>query len=469
MELKELQNEINLLKRESKVYDAQNQLFEIFIKLARSSNKEEVLKVTMQNALYITAQLSDAEKSSLFLMDKDGVITDSILTRDQIGGEKRTALIGKVIDTGLAGWVKKNLTGALITDATLDDRWVELPGQTYNVRSALAVPVLRHNTLFGIITLLHSSPSHFDQVSMDITQKAANQLALVVENAQLYKKLDQTNESLEKAKKESEAYSKALDDELSQGKKIQKDFLPRQVPNIPNCEIDSYFKAALKLSGDFYDVFELPNKHLGFVIGDVSGKGVGAALFMALIRSILRIFTGAFNNETTNDQKHTSAKDFSPEKVLKAVTLTNEYIAKWHGEESMFVTLFFGIMDSANGKVWYINGGHEPFLVINKAGIQESLKSTGPAVGPIPGASYSIKSLQLKRGDLIFGFTDGVTEARSSTHEFYTRERVENLFKNGFSAKASDVVDLVKKDLFSFIGKAAQSDDITMLSVSWKN
>ncbi len=466
MQSTKLQDEICQLKTEKKVFDAQNKLFEIFINSARSSKREEVLKVTMQSALDIVAKLSGAEKGSLFLMDEDGVITDSILTRDQIDGEKRSALIGKVIDKGLAGWVKKNLEFGLISDAKSDDRWFELPDQTYIVSSALAVPVLRHNVLFGIVTLLHSAPSHFNHVSVDITQKAANQMASAIENAQLYKKLDQTNVSLEKARNDIQIYSKALDDELNQGKNIQKDFLPRQLPNIPNCKIDSYFEAALKLSGDFYDVFKLPNQHLGFVIGDVSGKGVGAALFMALIRSILRIFTGAFGSKLS-EEKGETIKDFSPERVLEAVTLTNEYIAEWHGEESMFVTLFFGVVDSVTGKVWYINGGHEPVLVINESGIKTSLKATGPAVGPIQGAAYKIGELSLEQGDLVFAFTDGVTEARSPTREFYTRERVEKLLNNRCIAKRSNVVNFVKKDLFSFIGKAPQSDDITMLSIGW--
>ncbi|MCK4768620.1 MAG: hypothetical protein KAS28_09540, partial [Desulfobacula sp.] len=110
MELERLQKEITALKREKKVHDAQNKLFEIFINMARSSKEEQVLNVTMQNALEIAAQLSGAEKGSLFLLDKSGVVTDSILTRDQIRGEKRSSLIGKVIDKGLAGWVKKNLS-----------------------------------------------------------------------------------------------------------------------------------------------------------------------------------------------------------------------------------------------------------------------------------------------------------------------------------------------------------------------
>ncbi len=115
-------------------------------------------------------------------------------------------------------------------------------------------------------------------------------VSLAIENAQLYMKLGESYRSLKKAKQSIEMYSKALDKELETGRKIQKDFLPHQIPHAPNCEIATYFHPALQLSGDFYDVFLLPDNRLGLVIADISGKGVGSALFMALLRSLIRVF-----------------------------------------------------------------------------------------------------------------------------------------------------------------------------------
>ncbi len=466
MELEQLQKEIISLRRERKVHDAQNKLFEIFISMARSSKEERVLHVTMQNALDIAAQLLGAQKGSLFLLDKNGVVTDSILTQDQISEEKRSILIGKVIDKGLAGWVKKNLVSGLVTDTKTDARWLTLPGQSYSIRSALSVPVLRHDTLFGIITLMHSLPSYFDQISVDIAQQAANQMAIAIENAKLYKELDQSKSSLENAKQSIENYSKALNDELKKGKKIQKDFLPHFLPKVKNCDISSYFHSALQLSGDFYDMFELPDNHIGFVIGDVSGKGVGSALFMALTRSLLRIFSGSF---ATGDSMNFGNinEEFLPKDALKAVSMTNEYLAKEHCEEGMFVTLFFGVIDPITGKVLYINGGHEPVLIIGENGIKQSLKATGPALGPIQGAIYEIETVQLETDDILFGFTDGVTEARSETRDFYTRARLENIINKDFYGSVDAFLEMIKTDLFAFIGNAPQSDDITILAVKW--
>jgi len=335
------------------------------------------------------------------------------------------------------------------------------------VGSALAVPILRHDTLFGIIILMHSLPSQFSQTTVNIVQQAADQMALAIENAMLFRKLKQSKISLEKAKHSIEKYSRALNDELEQGKKIQKNFLPHNLPKVTNCEISSYFHPALHLSGDFYDIFELPENHIGFVLGDVSGKGVGAALFMALTRSFVRILSGASLVEDNLNSCTDNHGNFSPEHALQAVFLTNEYLAEQHCEHGMFVTLFFGIINQSTGQVYYINGGHEPVLCIEKNIIKQSLKATGPVLGPVQGAVYEIKTIQMHTGDLLFGFTDGVAEARSEIRDFYTRARLENIIKNSFYDSSETLLETIKSDLFAFVGNAYQSDDITMLAIKW--
>ncbi len=469
MEPEQLQRKIAALKREKRIHDSQNKLFKIFITMAQSSNESQLLNVTMQKALEIITRFSGAQKGGLFLLDINGRVTDSILTRDQIKGERRSNLIGKVLDKGLAGWVKNTLSVGLVTDTKTDDRWVTLPNQPYRVRSALAVPVRRNGSLFGIITLMHPEPSHFNLTSVGIVQYAADQMAIVLENAKLYKKLEELNRSLENARQSMEKYSRALDAELEKGRKIQEDFLPHSLPEVKNCDIAACLHSALQLSGDFYDVFELPNKHITFIIADVSDKGIGSALFMALTRSLLRIFSRSFCIDGVSGTLADIDTPFQPGQALKAVSLINEYLAKEHGSEGMFVTLFFGVLDGLTGSVAYINGGHEPVLVLNKGGIKKALKPTGPALGPIQGAVYKIETIQLEPGDILFGFTDGVTEARSEKKGIYTRNRLENLINTGVAGSVDDLLRTVKTDLFAFVDNAPQSDDITMLAVKWQS
>ncbi len=153
--------------------------------------------------------------------------------------------------------------------------------------------------------------------------------------------------------------------------------------------------------------------------------------------------------------------------ALQAVALANDYIAYEHGEEGMFATLFFGVLDPQNGLVSYINAGHDPLVVVNSEGIKSRLNPTGPAVGLMPGSKYSIKTTQLEPSDILFGFTDGVTEARSPQGELYLRRRFESAVNDCTIVSAKALMDCIKANLFEFIENAPQSDDITMLAIRW--
>ena len=223
-DLKALEKEINQLRSEKGALQVQSRLLENFVSFARSSAKERVLTRLLQKTLEISAELTGADKGSLFLLDADGAVTDGILTRVDPTPEQRSKIIGQVFDKGLAGWVRRYHKVGLIVDTRNDDRWVNLPNQPYTVGSALAVPILKGDDLLGIITLLHDQPKHFNRDTAKLMQITAAQIGNALENARLYSKLDESYRSLEKAKLKIEAYSKALDKEMEKGKKIQRDF-----------------------------------------------------------------------------------------------------------------------------------------------------------------------------------------------------------------------------------------------------
>jgi len=463
-----LKQEITRLKSEKAALQVQSRLLDNFVNFARSSGKERVLTKLLQKTLEISAELTAADKGSLFLLDAAGAVTDGILTRVDPSPEQRSRIIGQVFDKGLAGWVRQNHKLGLIVDTRNDDRWVNLPNQPYTVGSALAVPILKGEDLLGIITLLHEQPAHFNQDGADLMQITAAQIGSALENAKLYSRLNQSYRSLEKAKMEIETYSKALDKEMAKGKKIQQDFLPRKIPRVPGWEIAFYFHPARQVSGDFYDAFMLPENLLGLVIADVCDKGVGSALFMALFRSLIRVFSGKINLAGLSVPGSTKTEpdshgDYFYE-ALNAVSLTNEYIAGEHGEEGMFATMFFGVVDPRTGKMAYVNGGHEPLLIVNQSGVKKSLKSTGPVVGMIPEMEYQVKLVTIEPGDIILGFTDGVTEAMSPMQDLFGKKRIFNLLEN-LPATASELIDQLKVELFKHIDNAPQFDDITILAV----
>ncbi|MCK5419865.1 MAG: SpoIIE family protein phosphatase, partial [Desulfobacterales bacterium] len=251
---------------------------------------------------------------------------------------------------------------------------------------------------------------------------------------------------------------KKIEFELEKGREIQREFLPSQIPKLPNWDIATCFYPAGQVSGDFYDVFMLPDGNVGLVIADVCDKGVGSALYMALFRSLIRVFAeqaiycaGPDLTQiapATGGSEATSSSENGQMARLGAVSSTNNYIARIHGRECMYATLFFGVLNPATGILSYVNGGHEPLYVINAGIIKDRLKPTGPAVGLMPDITFKTQEIQLEPGDLLIGYTDGVTEARSPKDEIYTRDRLQSLLAQPFKS-ASDTLERIKTNLFA--------------------
>jgi sigma-B regulation protein RsbU (phosphoserine phosphatase) len=450
----ELKAKIERLRRKKTALLAQSRLLQDFVSLAKSSAKEQMLAAILQKTLDLTADLTQAETGSLFLLDPDGVVRDCILTRGPRQAKECLDLTGTVLKDGLAGWVMRNRRIGLITDTEKDDRWLNLPDQPYSVRSAMVVPIIRDHELLGILTLLHSHPGIFHQGTVDVMEVTAGQLGLALESAKLYVKLDE--------------YSRALDAELEKGKQIQKDFLPRELPRLPGWDIAACFHPARQVSGDFYDGFVLPNGWLAVTIGDVCDKGIGSALFMALIRSLLRVFTGKISlsgvSISAGDRPPTGDMDWEVETALGAVTSTNEYIAQEHGEQGMFATLCLGIINPQTGLLAYVNAGHLPLAIVGRSGVRALLNTTGSSVGIDTRSSYRSAIARIEPGEVLVGYTDGVTEAMSPDEVLYTKERFFSLLEKPASS-ALELIERVKTDLFRHIRHAPQSDDITMIAV----
>lgn len=287
----------------------------------------------------------------------------------------------------------------------------------------------------------------------------------------------QAEEALQASFEQVEAYSQELNDELEKGRQMQINFLPNQLLQLPGWESAAFFKPARQVAGDFYDFFQLPGGSIGFVVADVCDKGVGAALFMALFRSLIRIFSGQTAmdglaltcSDTLHDQNDDVAGNPSvdPNQVaaLKAISLTNNYIAINHGDLAMFATLFFGVLDPDTGVLSYVNGGHEPIFVVGPAGgVKERLAATGPSVGIEPKIDFKIKQTRLEPGDILLGYTDGVVEANASDGEFFTMARLVDTLAAPVSS-AAELLDRIADSLEAHIGEADQFDDVTLLAI----
>jgi serine phosphatase RsbU (regulator of sigma subunit) len=251
-----------------------------------------------------------------------------------------------------------------------------------------------------------------------------------------------------------------LDGELSAARSIQLGLLPRKFPGPPerrDVEVFASIEPARMVGGDLYDFVLLDSDLLSFAIADVSGKGVPAALFMAMTKEVLHTATLRYRDALDRVFNDANGKIASASEELGA-----------HGANMMFVTVFAGILDLASGMLVYVNAGHDsPFVL--RAGCQpESFAPAGgPPLGTVDDFQYSIERRQLAPGEILLAYTDGVTEAQDKAHALYSMARLERLLAAAPSSSAKTLVELVDGDVHKFAAGAEQADDITLLAVRW--
>jgi phosphoserine phosphatase RsbU/P len=267
----------------------------------------------------------------------------------------------------------------------------------------------------------------------------------------------------------------AAERELQIAREIQAGFLPRTLYQPEGWEIAATFVPAREVAGDFYDVFPMANnRRVGMVIADVCDKGVGAALFMALFRTLIRAFAQQNHALSWADSLSgpprargggaTNIPSIGTTALRAAITLTNTYIRENHAESGMFASVFFGVLDPATGGLSFVNAGQTPPLIVRGGKVAETLMPSGPAVGILSGIEWEIGQAQLEPEDVLVAYTDGVTEARDEGGGFYGEERLEE-FVCREERTALDHAQLLQRDVARFAGSADQSDDITLLTL----
>ncbi|HBB32586.1 MAG TPA: diguanylate cyclase [Cyanobacteria bacterium UBA8803] len=185
-QLASLRQEVAKHKMATIALEAQNELLRTFVATVKATTGSLMIKALLQQTLQIAIRLTTAQESSLFLLNTEGRVIESILARGALIRDLKQNLIGQVLDKGLAGWAIRHRQVGLIADTMNDDRWLQLANQPYTVRSALCLPILRGKILLGVITLMHSEPGHFSLESAHLMQMATEHMALVLENALLY-------------------------------------------------------------------------------------------------------------------------------------------------------------------------------------------------------------------------------------------------------------------------------------------
>ena len=242
--------------------------------------------------------------------------------------------------------------------------------------------------------------------------------------------------------------------DLAVAREIQQAILPRIFPPFPEeantLDIAASMNAAKDVGGDFYDFFRIDNDRIGFTIADVSGKGVPAAIFMAVARTLIRA---------------TGIRGVSP---AECITYINALLSQ-EAVNNMFVTVFYGIYNIHTGEVTYANAGHNPPYLVRADGSVEMLPLSKDIVaGAFDDFQYSQESLQLEPGDTLLLYTDGVTEAINTEDKEYGEGRLEKQLAQCSNLSCQEIIDKVKEDVKAFAGEAEQSDDITLFALKRK-
>jgi sigma-B regulation protein RsbU (phosphoserine phosphatase) len=267
--------------------------------------------------------------------------------------------------------------------------------------------------------------------------------------------LQRKNQELEKAYRELQAaqaeivVKERMERELELAREMQTSFLPKTFPKLPGVDIAARTQPARQVGGDFYDVFALDKQHLGIVMADVSDKGMPAALYMALTRSLMR---------------SEARRNRSPRQVLLNINRLLMEVT----EASMFVTVLYGVIDLPKKILRYSRAGHEyPLLYSQEDCDFQMLQSTGTLLGMLENINLEEQEVPLRSGDLLILYTDGVTDAKSKDDEFYGAQRLQDAICEAKAGSASELCDALFEQVVAFQSGAVQFDDITLMVVGF--
>ena len=301
----------------------------------------------------------------------------------------------------------------------------------------VVVPLVSQGELIGLLNLgPRLSQQEYSADDRKLLNDLATQTAPAVQVAQLVRQQQQQAQERER-----------IEQELRVARLIQQTLLPKEVPDLPGYGLAAYYQPAREVGGDFYDFMELDGGQLGLVVGDVTDKGVPAALVMATTRTLLRASAQRID---------------SPGKVLKRV---NEVIVQ-DIPPNMFITCLYAILDSETGLLRYANAGHDlPYRRKASAGGAEELRATGMPLGLLPGMEYEEKEIVLARGDSVLFYSDGLVEAHDPHREMFGFPRLQGLVA-GHRTGGEAMVNFLLSELARFTGDEwEQEDDITLVTL----
>ncbi|GAB1422207.1 hypothetical protein MASR2M15_24230 [Anaerolineales bacterium] len=401
-------------------------LFRVSEMINSTLNFDEALN----NVMDAVMQVTNAQRGFLMIHNEDEntleVLVAAGIDGDTIEEEGySTTIVNEVVTT------KRSL---LTNNAQYDARFQS--GQSIimrGLRAILCAPMLVHSRLIGVVyvdTAMKSSIFRPDDLTL--LDAISGLAARAIENARLYKM------AVEKGR---------LENELHMARNIQQGLMPESMPISEVYDIAAHWESAREVAGDFYDAFILPDGRLATVVADVSDKGAAAAMFMAVSRTLVRAC---------------AQQGMSP---VDTIRKTNDLLLEDSERSGMFVTLYYSVY-SDNGESAHINGGHNPPVIYRKDKNNVTLMSKGGrALGWFPDNPVKESIIHMQPGDILVTYTDGLTEAENAQGAYYGEERLALILKNSADRSATEIRDLILRDVLDFEAGHPPFDDLTMIVV----
>ncbi|MCG3163573.1 MAG: hypothetical protein JMDDDDMK_05011 [Acidobacteria bacterium] len=354
---------------------------------------------------------------------------------DGYGAPKRERANRTKVSQGVVGRAVRERRTQIVADVLRDpdyhltEKW-EGRGQ----RSEIAVPLVYEDRVIGVLALESSCTNAFDEYHGRLLENIANNLSIAIANARLHAEHVERERQLER--------------EILMARDVQRAMIPESAPHIKGFEIAARLEPALNLSGDFYDYIPLSENRMGIMIGDVSGKGIRAAMGMAAARSILR---------------SVARRGHGPARNLRDANL------RLHRDlgRQLLLTLVYAVLDSENRTLQYCNAGHNSPLLVKASGRWRALKTGGLLLGVFDKQQYKSETLHLEKGDVLFFYTDGLPEAHTAAPhriEFGEARILDFLLKHRH-LRAPAIIEEFLDHINEFTAGAHQHDDLTLVAV----
>ncbi len=382
-------------------------------------NLDDLLNMIMEKI----TEIMDADRSTLYILDKEKNILWSKIAQ----GTKEIKL---QLGQGIAGFVAE--TGKIINipDAYKDSRFnPETDKKTgYRTRSMLTIPMRnREGEITGVIQTLNKKKGVFKKNDEELALVLGTQISVAIENVRLY---------------EYYLAKKEVEHEMKIACQTQQNLLPRSSPKIENFDISGFNIPARDTGGDYFDYIKLENDKWALTIGDITGKGMPAALLMTTARAYIRALS-------------------SISSICEMIGKVNQAMCV-DTEQEKFLTLFYGILDPKESSFTFTNAGHDPPFLFHENTV-EKLATNNLFIGSFPLVKYNEKKVNLSKGDIIAFYTDGIVEANNEKNELFGEERFIEIVKNNKNLSSQDLIAKIHKEIKKFAKNSPQHDDITLI------